>query len=220
MHLSIDTASSLASIALSRDGEVTAERAWECRRNHTVELLPAIDGMLRDAGVTNADLTAVFADIGPGMYTGLRVGISTGQGLARALGLPLVGVGRLELDAWPHRAFAGEVIAVHRAGRGDLAWAAHRGGREVSGPLLSKPLELAGYISGPTLVAGEVDDALQAVLHAEAGTLAQFAPDGPPRALALAALGHERLRAGGDFGPALVRPLYLRPPAIGPQEPS
>ncbi len=217
-QLSIDTASDLASIALSRDGEVFAERSWQCRRNHTVELMAGIDAMLTEAGVPKDELTAVFASIGPGMYTGLRVGISIGQGMARGLGLPLVGVGRLELDAWPHREFGGEVIAVHRAGRGELAWASYRAGREVSAPSLAKPDELAGHINGSTLVVGEVDEALAALLRASAPV--EIVTDEVPRARALAVLGNERLLAGGEHEPALVRPVYLRSPVIGPLESS
>jgi tRNA threonylcarbamoyladenosine biosynthesis protein TsaB len=119
MELSIDTASDLASVAVSRKGAVVDEVTWRCERNHTVELLPAIDRLLAEAKVEKNALTAVFVTTGPGMYTGLRVGIATAKGLARALGLPLVGVGRLELDAYPHAAFDGAIVAVHRAGRGD-----------------------------------------------------------------------------------------------------
>jgi tRNA threonylcarbamoyladenosine biosynthesis protein TsaB len=129
MELSIDTASDLASVALSREGAVVDEIAWRCVRNHTVELLPAVDRLLARATVQKAELTAVFVTTGPGMYTGLRVGIATAKGLARALDLPLVGVGRLELDAFPHAAFPGTIVAVHRAGRGDLAWASYAGTR-------------------------------------------------------------------------------------------
>ena len=78
MQLSLDTASDLASIALSREGDIVAERSWHCHRNHTVEMLPAIDRLLTESGVTTRDLTAVFVSTGPGMYTGLRVGISIG----------------------------------------------------------------------------------------------------------------------------------------------
>ena len=216
MRLSIDTASDLASIALSRDGEVVAENAWQCRRNHTVELLPAIDRLLNDKGVAKGDLTAVFVSTGPGMYTGLRVGIAIAKGLARALGLPMAGVGRLELDAYPHREFDGQVVAVHRAGRGDIAWAAYanKPWREITPPRLSRPEELAAEILGPTLVTGEVDEALREAIAARA----EFASlDRRGRAPALAVLGHQRLAAGKDDEPALLKPIYLRPPAIGPQ---
>lgn len=219
-ELSIDTASSLASVALSRRGQVIAESTWECRRNHTVELLPAIERLLADASVAKDDLTAVFVSVGPGMYTGLRVGVATAQGLARASGLPLVGIGRLELDAYPHAAFAGNVVAVHRAGRGDLAWATYRGGpwRELTPPRLTKPGELADSVRERTLVAGEIDNELAALLSERAGGLAEIAaPATVGRAVALAELGHARLEAGGTHEAALVAPVYLRPPAIGPQ---
>jgi tRNA threonylcarbamoyl adenosine modification protein YeaZ len=220
LELSIDTASENASIALSRGGEVIAESTWQCRRNHTVELLPAIEALLAPAGAAKGDLTAVFVCIGPGMYTGLRVGIATAKGLARAAGLPLVGVGRLELDAHPHADFDGEVIAIHRAGRGELAWAAFEHGRGVSAPTLSRPEELAGFVQRRTFFVGEVDEALGETLHRELGDLAVIAPPfATGRALALATLGHQLLLSDGSHDPALVTAVYLRPPAIGPQGP-
>jgi tRNA threonylcarbamoyladenosine biosynthesis protein TsaB len=220
MELSIDTASELASIALSRDGAVLAERSWYCKRNHTQELLPAIDRLMNEAGCAKANLSAVFVSTGPGIYTGLRVGVSVAKGVARALELPMVGIGRLALDAYPHRGFAGEVVAIHRAGRGDLAWAAYRGDpqREAVAPTLSKPDEMAGAISEATLFVGEVDETLRETLQRELGALASFAAESEVgRAASLAALGHARLAAGQAEDPALLRPVYLRPPAIGPQ---
>lgn len=221
MHLSIDTASELASIALSRDGGLVTEKTWRCKRNHTVELLPAIDELLRDVAATKDDIDAVFVSSGPGMYTGLRVGVTIAKALAHALVVPLVGVGRLELDAYPHRQFAGEIVAVHRAGRGELAWAAYRGGpwRETAAPQLSRPDELAGAISERTLFAGEIDDALAETLRRELGSLAEIDASETGRAVALSQLGAKRLAAGETSEAALLRPLYLRPPAIGPQTP-
>jgi tRNA threonylcarbamoyladenosine biosynthesis protein TsaB len=220
MELSIDTASELASIALSRDGEVVAEMSWRCKRNHTQEVLPEIDQLLIEVGVATNDLTAVFVSTGPGMYTGLRVGVSIAKGLARALVLPMVGIGRLALDAYPHRDFAGDVVAIHRAGRGDLAWAAYRGDppREALSPQLSRPEELAGAINETTLFTGEIDEDLRQALVESLGALASFAPESDSgRAASLAVLGHARLAAGQPEDPALVAPIYLRPPAIGPQ---
>lgn len=216
MELSLDTASELASIALSRQGVVSAEKTWRCQRNHTVELLPAVEALLADAGATKSDIDAVFVSTGPGMYTGLRVGVTIAKTLAHALGTPLVGVMRLELDAYPHRDFDGEVIAVHRAGRGELAWASYRGGKETNAPQLSKPAELADRIRGKTRVAGEVDEKLRTAL----GSRATIDDSETGRARALAELGYARLLAGETSEPALLKPLYLRPPAIGPQPPA
>jgi tRNA threonylcarbamoyladenosine biosynthesis protein TsaB len=218
MELSIDTASELTSVALSREGAVIDEITWLCRRNHTVELLPTIDRLLDRADVDKRGLTAVFVTTGPGMYTGLRVGIATAKGLARALGLPLLGVGRLELDAYPHKHFAGTIVAVHRAGRGDLAWASYEGNpwRELTPPKLSKPEELVRGLVAPALVVGEVDEALRAAVDAPAGVACAPAAE-TGRAASLAALAFQRLSGGAPAEPALLRPVYLRPPAIGPQ---
>jgi tRNA threonylcarbamoyladenosine biosynthesis protein TsaB len=217
MDLSIDTASDLASIALSREGRVEAEHSWRCERNHTVELLPAIDKLLSDTGCAKTDLTAVFVSLGPGMYTGLRVGISIAQGLARGLSIPALGVGRLELDAHPHAAYAGPIVAVHRAGRGELAWATYQGDpwREITPPRLSKPEALTAAVPNGALIVGEVDEALADLLR-DPAVIAPAPKEG--RARSLAALAYPRLRAGETAEPALLRPIYLRPPAIGPQK--
>lgn len=223
MELSIDTASELASIGLSREGVILAEMTWRCRRNHTVELLPAIETLLAQVGASKEEITALFVCTGPGMYTGLRVGISVAQGLARALRRAVVGVGRLELDAYPHSAFPGDIVAVHRAGRGELAWASYRGDpwRERSSPRLSRAEELAQIVNERSLVVGEVDQKLAALLRqttAEERTVIASGTASMRRAATLVELGFAQLQAGHELNPALLRPLYLRPPAIGPQE--
>lgn len=217
-ELSIDTASEMASVALSREGRLLAEVTWACKRNHTVELLPTIERCMAHMGVSKGDLTAVFVCTGPGMYTGLRVGVTVAKGLAHSLRVPLVGVPRLELDAYPHAAFDGDIVAVHNAARGELAWATYRGSpwREITAPRLSKPLELAGAIGDRTLLVGEIDDRLTQHLG-DAAVVAT--PSASVRhAAALAELGYARLQSGQVSEPALLKPIYLRPPAIGPQQ--
>lgn len=217
MELSIDTASELASIALSNEGALVAEMTWRCRRNHTVELLPSVEKLFAQVGVSKDDLSAVFVCTGPGMYTGLRVGVTTAKAMAHARVVPIVGIGRLELDAYPHVAFDGEIIAVHKAGRGDLACASYRGApwREVSPPTLATADELASRIRDRTLLVGEIDDELAAVLGDNAIIASPAAA--VRRAGALAELAYRRLAAGEVDEAALLAPIYLRPPAIAPQ---
>jgi tRNA threonylcarbamoyladenosine biosynthesis protein TsaB len=221
MELSIDTASEIASVALSREGVLEAEVTWRCRRNHTAELLPTIERLLSQAGTTKRELAAVFACTGPGMYTGLRVGVSTAQGLGYALKLPVIGVGRLELDAYQHAVFPGRIVAVHRAGRGELAWAAYRSRpwRQVTAPRLDWPADVVRKARGRTLFCGEVDDELAAVIEEALGDKASIAAPAASvrRAASLAELGYRRLAAGEGQASGALRVVYLRPPVIGPQ---
>src|SRR3990170_4459161 len=195
----------MASLALSLDGTLQAEITWRCRRNHTVELLPTVERLLAQAGVTKGEITAVFACTGPGMYTGLRVGVSTAQGLVYALKLPVVGIGRLELDAYHHAASPGRIVAVPGAGRGELAWAAYRSRpwREVTAPRLDWPADVVRKARGAALFCGEVDDELAAMVAEATGARAVVASPAASvrRAAVLGELGWQRLAAGGGRGP-------------------
>lgn len=225
LELSLDTASEVASIALSRRGRAFAGHAWEAGREHGRQLLPAVDALLRKERVTKDDLTAVFVDIGPGSYAGLRAGVSTAKALAFALELPLVGVGRLEIEAYlpvhqadVQRDASVTVVALHRAGRRDIAWAAYRAGpewRELRSPRLVRRDELLDALPAGALVTGEIDNELAAALAQRGHRVDPGAPE--RRAALLAELGWRRLQAGRTDDPKTLVPLYLREPAIGPQ---
>ena len=128
MQLAIDAADDAPGIALAVDGVAGVTAMWSTNRNQSVELLPNIDRLLTEAGRTKEDVDAIFVDLGPGGYAALRVGVSIAKALAHGLGVPIAGIGRLELDAWDvHGDAAGRrIVAVHRAGRGEVAWAAYR----------------------------------------------------------------------------------------------
>lgn len=201
------------------DGVAGLMLTWTTERNHSRELLPNIARLLDEAGRAKDDIDAVFVDIGPGGYAALRVGVSTAKALAHALRVPIVGIGRLELDA---HGVAGEadgrrIIAVHRAGRADAAWAAYRGAgaalREESAPSIGKTVALHDAIAAGDIVTGDIGDALAAVVQERGATL--MAARGH-RVVALVALGHARLASGRTDDATALVPLYLRAPAIGP----
>ncbi len=220
LELSIDTASALASVALSREGRLLAELTWDCGRDHSRQLLPAIDGLIQRQDTTKEALTAVFVCTGPGSYAGVRTGVSTAKGLAYGLEVPLVGIGRLEIEAYAFAAAGGPVVAVHRAGRSELAWAAYTadpGWRELSPPRLSPADTLPGELPAGALVTGEIDDALASELVERGHRVARGAAT-VRRAALLAELGSRRLQAGRTDDPRSLVPLYLREPAIGPQK--
>jgi len=218
VELSIDTASDWASIALSDEGRLAGEMTWRCERQHSVQLLPAVEGLLARLGVDKADLRAVFVCTGPGGYAGLRVGVSTAKGLAFALGTSIAGVGRLEIEAYQFVDCGRPVCAVHRAGRGELAWAVYQGPRaewrEVAAPRLSTPEVLPTEAPADALFCAEQGDRVDEVLAAAGATFA-IAPV-RRRAGFLAELGWRRLASGDVDDARTLAPLYLREPAIGP----
>ncbi len=144
--LALDTATPTLVAGVARwspDGtEVLAERAVPSGTKHAELLTPAIRAALEDAGVTLADLGAVVTGLGPGPFTGLRVGIVTAAALADARGLPVVGV--CSLDA----VGSGERTVVTDARRKEVYWAAYDAdGARTEGPAVVRPEELGR--SGP-----------------------------------------------------------------------
>ncbi len=219
LELSIDTCSDNASIALSREGALLVELTWQIGREHSRQLLPAIEGLLGRLSASKDDLVALFVAIGPGTYAGVRAGVSTAKGLAFGLELPLVGVGRLEVEAYAWRAAGGPIVAVHRAGRREAAWAAYEGvpeWRELSAPRLSPLEEWVSLLPAGSLVTGELEEEAVAEM-VELGHRTVTGAATIRRAATLAELGWQRLQAGETDDPKSLVPLYLREPAIGPQ---
>ncbi|MBF6599908.1 MAG: tRNA (adenosine(37)-N6)-threonylcarbamoyltransferase complex dimerization subunit type 1 TsaB [Dehalococcoidia bacterium] len=218
--LSIDAAADDTAVALATAGAITRQMAWDAHQRQSQTLLPNIDRLLTEAGLAKHDVAAVFVDIGPGGYAGLRVGVSIAKALAHGLAVPIVGLGRLELDAQLVADVAGErrIVALHRAGRGDIAWAAYeREGdalRETSPPRFDTPHDLRAALAAGDVVTGDVDTEVAAIVGA-VGAEAVAAKE--HRVVALAALARRRLDAGAEDDPATLVPLYLRGPAIGPR---
>jgi tRNA threonylcarbamoyladenosine biosynthesis protein TsaB len=94
--LAIDTATQIMSLALHDGDSLRAEVTWHTANNHTAELAPAVRDLLARSDTSLDDLTALAVSIGPGSYTGLRIGVALAKGLAAARGLPLVGVSSLD----------------------------------------------------------------------------------------------------------------------------
>ncbi len=218
-ELALDTSTDVSSIAISSGGEVVMEFTWKLGNSHTAELVPGIDYLLRKLRASPRELRAVFVAKGPGSFNGLRVGVSTAKGLAFALGIPVVGVGTLEVEAYAFAHTGLPICAVHNAGRGELAVAFFQQRDRwqcLKGEHLTTLEALCGQIEGATLFCGEIAEQVIEALRARLGERAVIAEPVARlrRAGYLAALGWSRLAAGKTDDPVTLQPIYMRPPPI------
>ncbi|SEG33733.1 tRNA threonylcarbamoyladenosine biosynthesis protein TsaB [Thermomonospora echinospora] len=188
-------------------------------RRHAEVLTPAIAGVLAEAGAVPADLSAVAVGVGPGPYTGLRVGLMTARALGEALKIPVHGICSLDAIAWASARDEPFVVATD-ARRKEVYWARYESARvRTTGPAVSPPAEVLAELGvgpGELPVIGEGAALYPAQLGAAADPLPLL-----PSAAALAELAVTRL-SGADGLPLLPpEPLYLRRPdarAPGPRK--
>lgn len=218
LELVIDTATEEASIAVSRGGRVQADTGWHAGQNHTVDLIPAIVKLLQRAGAEPGDITAVIVSRGPGSYNGLRVGVGSAKGLAYALGIPLVGIGTLEAEAFPHAASGRPLCAVQDAGRGEVAAATFQMRGDEWHTLVPEHIttleELCATIEARSVLCGRFAAEAIASMEALLGGRATVEGNAFCRARPLAELGWRRLQRGYVDDLKTLQPLYLRRPAI------
>lgn len=214
MLLAIDTSTSLTGLALCNERGPLAECVWESRRNHTAQLLPQLDMLLRHVGAERSELTAVGVALGPGSWSGLRVGLSIAKGLVLAGGLALLGVDTLELLAYQHARPDLALVPLIRLGRERFAAAEFRLGSllERRGAARNTELgELCATLEGPALFCGDLDDEARATIQGLIGERAHFpSPAANLRRPAfLAELAWQRLAAGERDDLVTLEPLYL-----------
>lgn len=124
--LALDTTTVVATAAVVRQSQVLAEIALGVQRNHAERILPAIDLVLREAGVKPAQLDSIAVCIGPGSFTGQRIGLSLAKGLAEGLGIPIIPVSTLRLLAEQLSIFEGIVVPLLDAQRSEYYGAVFR----------------------------------------------------------------------------------------------
>jgi tRNA threonylcarbamoyladenosine biosynthesis protein TsaB len=215
MLLAIDTATALTGLSLYTEMGPRAECVWESGRNHTAHLLPQLDLLLRHAGVGRADLRAVAVALGPGSWSGLRVGLSVAKGLALAGGLSLLGISTLDALAYQHGRPDLPTYPLIRLGRERFATAPFlpdAAGPGRQGPDRNLSLDqLCAELSGPALLCGDLDGATLEHLRRATGAALQVPP--PAAALRrpafLAELAWRRLGAGESDDLATLEPIYL-----------
>ena len=157
--LALETATRALSCALAEDGRPLASFSLVAGQRHAEVLMPAVDHICRVAGVAVQEIEAVAVDNGPGLFTGLRVGLAAGYAIASARRLPVVGVSSLEALAHPQSRRAGLVASVVDARRGEVFWSLYRSDgshlEQLEAPSVASPDAMAGKLVA--LAAGSVN---------------------------------------------------------------
>ena len=217
MLLAIDTSTRHAGVALAAEGRVVSLRSWFSSVNHTVELMPAIAEILRSQGRSAGDLSGIAVALGPGGFSALRVGVSVAKGLAMTAGKPIVGVGTLDLEAFPCLESGQPVCALLDAGRQEVA-SAHFGpdGRRTREDVICPPQGLFETVSQATVFCGEGVQTWAQTIKDGLGALAVVVKPVPSSRLwSLLEMGGQKLAAGEADDLATLQPIYLRMPSIG-----
>ncbi|MEH6376487.1 tRNA (adenosine(37)-N6)-threonylcarbamoyltransferase complex dimerization subunit type 1 TsaB [Streptomyces sp. KLMMK] len=205
--LALDTATPAVTVALHDGDKVIAESRQVDARRHGELLLPAVDRVLGEAGSKLGAVTDIVVGVGPGPYTGLRVGIVTAATFGAALGVPVRGLCSLDGLAYAagQAGLEGEFVVATDARRKEVYWARYADARtRVTEPSVDRPGDLTEKLAGLTVVGAG------AVLYADSFTDVRADMPEHQSAGALASLAAERLRTGGEFLPD--QPLYLRRP--------
>jgi tRNA threonylcarbamoyl adenosine modification protein YeaZ len=230
--LGIESATSLCAAAVVSDGAVLAAHGVEGRHLHAERLMSMIDRALREAGVELSGLEAIAVSIGPGSFTGLRIGLSVVKGLALAASLPVVPVPTLEAIA-RHALRAGlahaggRILPVLDARRDEVYCQFFAPEANAVRPLEAERdlgvRELVGRLGEhPVLVTGEAAHRIRAELERPGGRAHPGITFAPPEAArcdagVVALMGEERANAGGtaalnDLEPRYIKEFFLRTP--------
>ena len=201
----------MASCALL-SGETLLSRESSGVRTHSQSILPMVQELLAEAGVTLQQCDAIAFGAGPGSFTGVRTACGIAQGLAFGAGLPAVSLVTLDAMALTCRQQTGaaDILAVLDARMGEVYWAQYRNGDVVAGPSLSAPADVAPLSSqGPLTACG---NGIAAYPEAFAGQAwaAGALTDIMPHARQIAQLAVAALAAGAALPAAQAQPLYLR----------
>jgi tRNA threonylcarbamoyladenosine biosynthesis protein TsaB len=215
--LAVETSCGTASVALLRGEDLLAEEQAAAGRSGAESLLPCVDTALRRAGLALEEVQAFAISIGPGSFTGLRVGVATLKGLAFGKELPIAPVPSLAVLARAALDARDPVVSLVDARRGELYAAAYRlegAGRE---PVACEPAEgvytpeqLAPRLPPACVLVGEGVTLCGERIRALARSDVRLGPAAEPRARDVGVLGARRVARGETVAAAVLVPRYVR----------
>lgn len=215
MLLAVDTSTKTMGLALYQEDYLIYEAVWHSENYHTIQLAPAIQTAVEQANLTFDDLEAVAVAIGPGSFTGLRIGMALAKGLALARKIPIIGVPSLDIVAASHPLQDIPLVAVLQAGRERLAvdWymAEKKSWKSRNELEVLTPDVLNEKLVTPTIVCGELSAAeRQAVRRNNRKNALLASPAWSVRRPAiLAEIAWSRWQKGQLDEPATLAPIYV-----------
>ena len=216
--LGIETATRTGGVAIVSEGGVLAEYTLNIEVTHSERLMSTVDRVLKDTGLLISNIDGFGVSIGPGSFTGLRIGLSTVKGLAFTTGKPVAAVPTLKALAWntPHSRYP--VCPLLDAKKKEVYAALYRyDGRELVQdlPEMVLPLaELADRVAGEVLFSGEGARLFAGDIERLFAGRAHLAPLSAtvPSAASVAEIALDMIRAGRHTGPDDLSPMYIRRP--------
>lgn len=217
--LGLESATAQVGCAIGGHEGVLASSHSSRGKRHAENLTPAIQFVCEQARVELSEISCVAVDHGPGLFTGLRVGVASGKAIAQALRVPMIAVSSLDLLAFPLRYTDRRIATVIDARRGEVFWAFYRpvpgGVQRTSEPTVGSPEELAAELlaqPGETLLAGD-----GAIRYAErfsdrADVEIAGGDHAHPSARSLVQLAHAKALREDWVRPQEIELLYLRKP--------
>lgn len=218
MILGIETAVERVSVALGDGSGIAASAQLTSDRRHAESLTPMVSFVLDQVGISVADLSAIAVDVGPGLFTGMRVGMAAAEAMAWALEIPLVGVCSLDALALESQRGDDTVAVALDARRGEVYWALYRPGPNggepvrITEPRVSSPDDLAVHL------ADRAEDVTCSgsgfVVHGETFPFEWMHATGlvAPSAEAVVRIGAHRVAIDATVPAGGLEPIYLRAP--------
>lgn len=215
--LGIESATPHVGVAIGGHEGVIAAFELARSRRHAETLAPAIQFVCAQADITLDELGVIAVDVGPGLFTGMRVGLATGKSLAQALRIPMIGLSSLDLLAFPHRGRPEVIVPVVDARKGEVFYAMYRhvpgGVQQVVAPQVGSVDDLVADLQARGQEAFCVGDGARRYRDeiAEAHHV-EIGEDAAPSARHLVQLAHPQALREEWMTPGEIQPLYLRAP--------
>ncbi len=219
--LGIETSTMTGSVALMDEERLIAEYTLNLRETHTSRLMPAIDRILKDASLTLKDLDGIAVSLGPGSFTGLRIGIATAKGLAQGLNIPIVGIPTLDGLAFNLFHCKDLICPILDARKGEVYCALYRNRKRLTKHMACEPNELLKKIAlrvkgqgSRAIFLGDGIEVYGDLIKKKLGKKAVFAPKARrlPSASSIAELGLRKLRGKKKSELSTLKPIYVRAP--------